>query len=59
MGKGKGDPVGYVFLITPGRIIFEVEGVPFEVAKEASSPCRSKITNYYKIVVRHDFDKNA
>ena len=35
MGKGKGDPVGYVFPITPGRIIFEIEGVPFEVAKEA------------------------
>ena len=33
MGKGKGDPVGYVFPITPGRIIFEIEGVPFEVAK--------------------------
>ena len=27
MGKGKGDPVGYVFPITPGRIIFEVEGL--------------------------------
>ena len=31
MGKGKGDPVGYVFPITPGRIIFEIEGVSYEM----------------------------
>ena len=33
MGKGKGSPEGFVFPITPGRIVIEVEGVPFEVAK--------------------------
>ena len=35
MGKGKGDPAGWVAPVTPGRILFEVEGVPFDVAKEA------------------------
>ncbi len=35
MGKGKGAPEGFVCPITPGRIIFELEGVSFEVAKEA------------------------
>ena len=35
MGKGKGDVEGYVFPITPGRIIIEADGVPFEIAKEA------------------------
>ena len=59
MGKGKGDPVGYVFPITPGRIIFEVEGVPFEVAKEALRLAAQKLPITTKFVVRHDFDKNA
>ena len=35
MGKGKGAPEGFVVPITPGRIILEAEGVPYEVAKEA------------------------
>ena len=35
MGKGKGNPEGFVAPVTPGRMIFEIEGVPFEVAKEA------------------------
>ena len=35
MGKGKGDVEGYVFPITPGRIIIEADGVPFAIAKEA------------------------
>ena len=59
MGKGKGDPVGYVFPITPGRIIFELEGVPFEVAKEALRLAAQKLPVTTKFVVRHDYDKNA
>src|SRR3989338_7814018 len=35
MGAGKGDVAGYVFPVLPGRIIFEMEGVTKEVAKEA------------------------
>ena len=59
MGKGKGDPVGYVFPITPGRIIFEIEGVPFEVAKEALRLAAQKLPVTTKCIVRHDYDKNA
>ena len=35
MGKGKGSPEYWVAVVRPGRIMFELEGVPFEVAKEA------------------------
>ena len=35
MGKGKGDVAGYVSVVKPGRIIFELGGVTEEVAKEA------------------------
>ncbi|NOR52649.1 MAG: 50S ribosomal protein L16 [Candidatus Aminicenantes bacterium] len=35
MGKGKGDPEYWVDVIRPGRILYELEGVPAEVAKEA------------------------
>ena len=59
MGKGKGDPVGYVFPITPGRIIFEIDGVPFEVAKEALRLAAQKLPVTTKFIVRHDYDKNA
>ena len=59
MGKGKGDPVGYVFPITPGRIIFEIEGVSFEIAKEALRLAAQKLPVTTKFVVRHDYDKNA
>ena len=39
MGKGKGNPEGFVAPVTPGRLIFEIEGVPFDIAKEAKSKC--------------------
>ncbi|MBF0945085.1 MAG: ribosomal protein L16, partial [Alloprevotella sp.] len=58
-GKGKGDPVGFVFPITPGRIIFEIEGVPFEVAKEALRLAAQKLPVTTKFIVRHDYDKKA
>ena len=35
MGKGKGDPEFWVEVIRPGRIIFEIEGIPDDVAREA------------------------
>ena len=51
--------IGYVFPITPGRIIFEIEGVPFEVAKEALRLAAQKLPVTTKFIVRHDYDKNA
>jgi len=55
MGKGKGAPEGFVYPITPGRIIFELEGVPFEVAKEALRLGAQKFPITTKFVVRRDY----
>ena len=56
MGKGKGNPEGFVAPVTPGRMIFEVEGVPFEVAKEALRLGAQKLPVTTKFVVRRDYD---
>ena len=55
MGKGKGAPEGFVYPITPGRVIFELEGVPFEVAKEALRLGSQKFPITTKFVVRRDY----
>ena len=55
MGKGKGAPEGFVAPITPGRIMFEVEGVPAEVAKEALRLGAQKMPVQTKLVVRRDY----
>ncbi|MCF8221635.1 MAG: 50S ribosomal protein L16 [Bacteroidales bacterium] len=56
MGKGKGAPEGFVAPVTPGRIIMECEGVPFQVAKEAMKLGAQKLPITTKFVVRHDYD---
>ena len=56
MGKGKASPEGFVFPITPGRIIFEVEGVPYDVAKEALRLAAQKLPVTTKFIVRRDYD---
>ena len=43
MGKGKGDPKGYQASVRPGRIIFEIDGVTEEVAKEALRKAGTKL----------------
>ncbi len=55
MGKGKGAPEGFVYPITPGRVIFEIEGVPFETAKEALRLGAQKFPVTTKFVVRRDY----
>lgn len=55
MGKGKGSPEGFVYPITPGRIIIEVDGVPYEVAKEALRLGAQKLPVTTKFVVRRDY----
>ena len=55
MGKGKGAPEGFVAPITPGRIILEAEGVPFEVAKEALRLGAQKLPITTKFIVRRDY----
>jgi ribosomal protein L16, bacterial/organelle len=55
MGKGKGNPEGFVAIINPGRIIFEAEGVPLEVAKEALRLGAQKLPIATKFIVRRDY----
>lgn len=55
MGKGKGAPEYFVARVTPGRIIFEAEGVPIEVAREALRLAAQKLPVTTKFVVRRDF----
>jgi large subunit ribosomal protein L16 len=55
MGKGKGSPEGFVAPVTPGRILIECDGVPFEVAKEALRLAAQKLPVTTKFVVRRDF----
>jgi len=57
MGKGKGAPEGFVYPITPGRIMFEIEGVPFDVAKEAMRIGAQKLPVKTKFIVRRDYDQ--
>lgn len=52
MGKGKGDPQGYEFETLPGRILFEVDGVPEDVAREALRKGGTKLPVKVKIVAR-------
>jgi len=55
MGKGKGAPEYWVAVVRPGRIIFEAEGVPLEVAKEAMRLASQKLPIQTKFVVRRDY----
>jgi large subunit ribosomal protein L16 len=55
MGKGKGAPEGFVVPVTPGRIIIEAEGVPFDVAREALRLAAQKLPVATKFVVRRDY----
>ena len=56
MGKGKGAPEGFVAPVTPGRMLIEVEGVSFEIAKEALRLAAQKLPVTTKFVVRRDYD---
>ena len=55
MGKGKGAPEYFVARVTPGRILFEAEGVSYEIAKEALRLAAQKLPINTKLVVRRDF----
>jgi len=52
MGKGKGSPEYYVAVIKPGRIIFEMGGVPESLARSAMRLCAHKIPFRTKFVKR-------
>ena len=55
MGKGKGAPEGFVAPVTPGRILFEADGVPYAIAKEALRLAAQKLPIATKFVVRRDY----
>lgn len=52
MGKGKGDPQGFVAPVNPGRMLFEIDGVSAEIAKEALRKGGAKMPVKTKIVER-------
>ena len=52
MGKGKGAPEEWVAVIRPGKILFEMEGVPLDIATEAMRLAAAKISVPTKLVTR-------
>ncbi|MDR1345156.1 MAG: 50S ribosomal protein L16 [Bacteroidales bacterium] len=57
MGKGKGAPEYFVARVSPGRILFEADGVPFKVAKEALRLGAQKLPVATKFIVRRDYSE--
>ncbi|MBS3992699.1 MAG: 50S ribosomal protein L16 [Bacteroidetes bacterium] len=56
MGKGKGAPEYFVAVIKPGRIMFEVGGVSYDIAKEALRLAAQKLPVKTKFIVARDYD---
>ncbi len=54
MGKGKGSPEGWVVVVRPGRILYEMSGVGREVAKEALRLASRKLPVVTKFVAREE-----
>lgn len=52
LGKGKGDPAGYEVEVLPGRVIFEVDGVPDAIATEALIAAAKKLPLKARVVTR-------
>ena len=55
MGKGKGSPEYWVSVVKPGRILFEIDGLDFEQAKETFRACAHKLPIKTKLVPRREF----
>ena len=54
MGKGKGNVEYWVSVVKPGRVMFEVAGLPEEIAREALNLARYKFSIRTKVIARHD-----
>ena len=54
MGKGKGNPEGWVAVVKPARIIFEVDGVTEELAKKAFALAQAKLPLKTRFVRREE-----
>jgi len=59
MGKGKGAPEQWVAVIKPGRMLFELEGVPVDVATKAMALAAAKMPLKTKFVVREEAHTDA
>ena len=57
MGKGKGAPEYWVAVCKPGTIIFEADGVPMAVAKEAMRLASQKLPVVTKFIVKNDYSE--
>ena len=55
MGKGKGNPEGWAAIVQPGRILFEADGVPVEVAKHAFALAAQKLPILTKFIISRDY----
>ena len=55
MGKGKGAPELFVARVSPGRILFEADGVPLDIAQEAMRLAAQKLPVKTKFLVRRDY----
>jgi large subunit ribosomal protein L16 len=58
MGKGKGAPEGWVAVVKPGTVLYEMEGVTKEVAKEAFRLASHKLSIGTKFLAREISDEN-
>ena len=56
MGSGKGSPEFWVAVVKPGRIMFEADGVPLEVATEAFRLAAKKLPIKTRFIVRPDYE---
>ena len=56
MGKGKGSPEFWVCRVKPGRILFEVGGVPLDIAKEALRLAAQKLPVKTKFIIARDYE---
>jgi large subunit ribosomal protein L16 len=54
MGKGKGNPEGWVAVIKPGRVLFEIEGVTKDVAQKAMALASAKLPITTRLIERED-----
>ncbi len=56
MGKGKGNPESWVAVVKPGRVMFEIEGVPRELAQAAMRLATAKLPIKTQFLARDDLD---
>jgi large subunit ribosomal protein L16 len=59
MGKGKGSPEGWVAVVKPGRVLFELEGVPRDIAEKAMALAAAKISVRSRFLAREEGGSHA